>query len=137
MSWITVTSTANLGDGEIRLNILPNQGEEREGNVLIYALNDIEPRAMVHVKQTPLGTHPLSLSSTTVVLEDGETKGCVEVEGVNPHGWTSEIVSGGERMEVSQDGDRLHIAADALRVPYRTGQIDVLNSGNRKSFYGV
>ncbi|MDE5795730.1 MAG: hypothetical protein K2H75_01335, partial [Muribaculaceae bacterium] len=88
-------------------------------------------------RQSALGEHTLSLSPMVVALENGNLEAEVEISAPMAHGWTFEIIEGGEWMEVSKSDDKLSIEADVLQIPYRTGRINIISAGNRLPVYVV
>lgn len=136
-SWVTITPSHTSGDGHLYIKVSPNSGGVRDAVIHFFIKNENEAKATVKVHQSALGEHSLSLSPMVVALENGNLEAKVDIEASNPHGWTFEIIEGGEWLEVSKGDNKLNIEADVLKVPYRTGQIDIVSAGNRKSVYVV
>ncbi|MDE6681884.1 MAG: BACON domain-containing protein, partial [Muribaculaceae bacterium] len=136
VSWITLTPTYGSGSGTLEINVLPNTGEEREGEIRLFKKEEPTSSATVIVRQAALGEHTLSLSPMVVALEDGNLEAEVEISA-SIHGWSFEIIDGGEWMDVSKSDNKLSIVADPLKIPHRSGQIDITSVGKRLSVYVI
>lgn len=136
VSWMTVTPAYGNGAGVLDIRILPNNGEERDGEIRLFKKDESLISATIKVHQSALGEHSLSLSPMVVALENGNLEAEVDISA-SIHGWSFEIIDGGEWMDVSKSDNKLLIEADPLRIPYRTGQIDVISAGERLPVYVV
>lgn len=127
-SWLTVRPGRQAGTGNVEISVSPNDGRVREAEINFYIKDEKTPSATITVRQLELGEHSLSVSPMVVALENGNLESEVLISETI-HKWTFEIVEGGEWMEVSKSDGNLKIEADALKVPYRIGLINILYAG--------
>lgn len=134
VSWLTVKPAFGNGAGQLNITVLPNSGGAREGKIMLFQKDQSAPDVAITVRQSAIGEHTLSLSPMVVVLENGNLEAQIDIMA-SVHGWTFDIIEGGEWLEVSKGDSKLSIQADPLRIPYRTGTIKVISGKESRLVY--